>query len=303
MSLGGGSSQSSSTDPRFVDAWLQNKDRATGVAQNLGVRQFADWNPTQVNAYDQTRATAGLNGAPATGTAAVGQAASLAGNAGNYQPNQVTSDVIAPKSFLQADIGAYMNPYQQEVIDRTMADINRSRQIAGASDAAKAIGQKAFGGSRAGVVEAETAGNYDRNALDAIANLRMQGFNTAAGLATGDIGRELQAAQANQGSRLTAAQANQQAGLTANQQRLAAADSLRTTGAAQQAMDITNIDQMLKVGGMEQAQRQQIMDAYRNLPLEQQQVINQAMALNPGGGAGATSTGESKQGLLGLLGL
>ena len=300
-SSGGGGS--SGLDPQMRDAFLGNVNRATGVAENLGARQFADYNPIQVDAYNLVKSYSENNNAE--DKLNVRQAADLAGYAGQYQPDKVSSDVIAPKSFLQADIGAYMNPYQQEVIDRTMADINRSRQIAGASDAAKAIGQKAFGGSRAGVVEAETAGNYDRNALDAIANLRLQGFNTASGLATGDITRDLQAAQANQGSRLAAGQSNQQAGLTANQQRLAAAESLRTTGQTQQDMGIKQIEAMLSVGGMEQKQRQEIMDAIRNLPLEQQQVINQALGLNVGGGSGATSnqSQESRQGLLGLLGL
>ena len=307
MSLGGssGGGGSSGLDPAMRDAFLANAQRATGVAEKLGARQFADYNPTQARAATQLMRATGADGMPAVGTAAVGQAANLAGYAGQYQPNQVSSDVIAPKSFLSADIGAYMNPYQQEVIDRTIADVNRGRQIASASDAAKAIGQKAFGGSRAGVVEAETAGNYDRNLGDQIANLRMQGFNTAAGLATGDITRDLQAAQANQGSRLAAGQSNQQAGLTANQQRLAAAESLRSTGTTEQAMEMANIDQLLKVGGMEQARRQEILDSIRNLPLEQQQIINQALGLNVGGGSGATSSQsqESRQGLLGLLGL
>jgi hypothetical protein len=37
--------------------------------------------------------------------------------------------------------------------------------------------------------------------------------------------------------------------------------------------------------------------------LEQQQIINQALGLNVGGGSGATSTSTSRQGLLGLLGI
>jgi hypothetical protein len=300
---GGSSGGGSQLDPEMRDAFLNNRNRATGVAENLGARQFADYNPAQRAGFARLTASTGFNGTPAIGTGAVGQAVDMAGSAGQYRPGQVSSDVIAPRSFLQADIGAYMNPYQQEVIDRTMADINRSRQIAGASDAAKAIGQKAFGGSRAAVVEAETAGNYDRNLGDQIANLRMQGFNTAANLATGDITRDLQAAQANQQSRLNAAQSNQQAGLTGNQQSLAAAESLRASGVTQQQMEASNIDQLMKYAGIDQARSQEILDSIRNLPLEQQQIINQALGLNVGGGSGMQSSQESRQGLLGLLGL
>jgi hypothetical protein len=45
------------------------------------------------------------------------------------------------------------------------------------------------------------------------------------------------------------------------------------------------------------------LDAIRNLPLEQQQILNQALGINVGGGSGVQQTSTSRQGLLGLLGL
>ena len=60
---------------------------------------------------------------------------------------------------------------------------------------------------------------------------------------------------------------------------------------------------MADQGLLRQGFSQQQLDAIRNLPLEQQQILNQALGINPGGGAGAQQTSTSKQGLLGLLGL
>jgi hypothetical protein len=45
-----------------------------------------------------------------------------------------------------------MNPYEQAVIDATMADMQRASDIAGRAEAAQAVGAGAFGGSRQGIV-------------------------------------------------------------------------------------------------------------------------------------------------------
>jgi hypothetical protein len=47
---------------------------------------------------------------------------------------------------------------------------------------------------------------------------------------------------------------------------------------------------LANIGATQQQFSQQQLDAIRNLPLEQQQIINQALGLNVGGGSGATSS-------------
>jgi hypothetical protein len=54
---------------------------------------------------------------------------------------------------------------------------------------------------------------------------------------------------------------------------------------------------------LQQGFSQQQLDAIRNLPLEQQQILNQALGINVGGGSGQTQTSTSRQGILGLLGI
>ena len=77
----------------------------------------------------------------------------------------------------------YMNPYQQEVIDASMADLERQRQMQQMPDLNTATQAKAFGGSRQGVAQALTNEAYDRTQANTLANLRSQGFGNAQGVA------------------------------------------------------------------------------------------------------------------------
>ena len=97
--------------------------------------------------------------------------------------------------------------------------------------------------------------------------------------------------------------ANQQAGLTANQQRLGASGQMANIAQGGQQMGLAGAQNLVNLGNVQQQFSQQQLDAIRNLPLEQQQIINQALGLNVGGGSGTQTSSTSKQGLLGLLGL
>jgi hypothetical protein len=81
------------------------------------------------------------------------------------------------------NIGQFMNPYTQEVINRTGADIGAAQQMAMNQLGAQATQARAFGGSRHGVAEAQTNAGFIKQLADTSANLRQQGFNTALGAA------------------------------------------------------------------------------------------------------------------------
>jgi hypothetical protein len=85
------------------------------------------------------------------------------------------------------NISQFYNPYTSEVIDQSMADLERQRlaQINATGAAASRAG--AFGGSRHGVAEAQTNLGFGQQGAQMASGLRQQGFNTA-----------LQAAQQNQ---------------------------------------------------------------------------------------------------------
>lgn len=102
-------------------------------------------------------------------------------------------------TFPRADISQYTNPYQSEVIDTTLDALDRQRQIQQQQNAAGATQAGAFGGSRHGVVEAETNRAYADQAAQTAAMLNAQGFDTAAGLQQADADRAMSAGLANQG--------------------------------------------------------------------------------------------------------
>ena len=58
-------------------------------------------------------------------------------------------------SLLDADIGAYQSPFQDQVIDLALGDIQRQQDIAQQRAQDQAIGAGAFGGSRSAILESE----------------------------------------------------------------------------------------------------------------------------------------------------
>jgi hypothetical protein len=270
---GSKSTQQSGLDPRFANLFFGNYNTSNEIANNLGARQIAgmsnDWNA----GADIVRNNA-TNGA---GFGSMNSAAQSLGAATGYRPQQVQAD-----SFLSGNLGAYMNPYQQQVTDRTMQGLERSRQMAQVNDAARMTAARAFGNDRRGIVEAQTNEAYDRNAADTLANLNSTGFNQAASLM-----------QADQNRAFAAQQANQQAGLQGQQLNQGAAVNLANVGQMQQGAGYDAANAMMGIGGQQQQLTQAQLDAYRNLDQERQQLRNQALGINVGGGSGMTSSGSS----------
>jgi hypothetical protein len=110
-----------------------------------------------------------------------------------------------------------------------------------------------------------------------------------------------QSGMANASNYLQGALANQQAGLSANQQQLAASGQLANIAGQGQQMGLASSKALSDQGLLQQGFSQQQLDAIRNLPLEQQQIINQALGINVGGGSGMQSSSSSGQGLFGLF--
>lgn len=92
-------------------------------------------------------------------------------------------------SFLTGDISGYMNPYTQNVVDTTLTDINKMRDMALNRDADRAIAANAFGGSRQGVLESLTNQAAIEQAAKTGASLRSQGYRDAANLMQTDLDR------------------------------------------------------------------------------------------------------------------
>lgn len=79
----------------------------------------------------------------------------------------------------QADTDRFMNPYEQNVIDRTAADMTRQDQINQLQQQQQLTSAGAFGGSRDALLRAEAASNLNRNIGDMAAQQRATGFTNA----------------------------------------------------------------------------------------------------------------------------
>lgn len=83
-----------------------------------------------------------------------------------------------------ASIAQFNNPFQDQVIDATTADINASRDEEANTQRQAMLARGPLGSSdRRGVREAELTGRYDRTLASTIGGLRAAGYNTATGVA------------------------------------------------------------------------------------------------------------------------
>ena len=121
------------------------------------------------------------------------------------------------RGLLSQDIGAYQSPYQQQVIDLAMGDIQRQADIARGGAQDRAIRAGAFGGSRSAVLEAESQKPYAEAMARTAAGLRQSGFEQAQQAAQADLARQQQlgmfGSEQEQQRALQQAQFGQQAGI------------------------------------------------------------------------------------------
>jgi hypothetical protein len=185
-----------------------------------------------------------------------------------YDPQQVAAQQAA------GGIQTYMNPYTQQVIDLAGQDIERQRQMAMNQLGAQATAARAFGGSRQGVAEALTSGEFARQAAQQAAGLRQQGFQTALGASQQDVANQLQAALANQiatsratefgqATTLDAERANQAAAQQAAALRLQASGQLGGLGQTGFGMGRDIIGMQQGFGQQQQATNQALINAAR----------------------------------------
>ena len=148
----------------------------------------------QANQYAQANMTGSLD-ALNKGIASLGGAAQM------YNPAAATG------------VQNFMNPYQQQVIDEAIRQINRQGDISQQNLQAQAVRAGAFGGSREGVQRAELERGLAEQKNAAIVGGLSSGYQNAAQQAQ-------QAFEAQQGRQLAQAQGYQGAGGVLGQQAL-----------------------------------------------------------------------------------
>jgi hypothetical protein len=172
-------------------------------------------------------------GYQAQGVGATGYNAASAGSQG-YNAATIGSTPTVGAQNIQAgqlagrNLSAYTNPYESQVVDQSLADLERTRLMQQNQLGAQASAAGAFGGSRQGIAEAETNRAFADQAARTASGLRQAGFQNAQQMAGQDIATQMQAALANQ-------QAGLQAGTTtANLQQQAAIASQAAQNQARQ---------------------------------------------------------------------
>ena len=172
--------QTTQIDPAQQAMYEDLYRRSQGIAAQPFVpytgKRVAGFSPDQLRAFEATR-----------GMFEAGQ---------QYDPLGTLSQLGQQPTpgLLQADIGAYQSPYQQQVIDQTMADIQRQSDIAQQLAQSRAIKAGAFGGSRSALLETEATRPYIEQKARTSAALRQAGFEQAQRAAESDIARQQQMA-------------------------------------------------------------------------------------------------------------
>ena len=148
-----------------------------------------------------------------------------------------------------SQISTFMNPFSQQVTQQALAELDRQAAIQGQRTAAEAVAAGAFGGSRFGVREAEEARN--------LAQVKSQRIFE-------DLSRNF--LQAQQAQQRTAQQLGQ-----LGVQTLQAGQAQVGLGEAGQRLGGVDINRLLSVGGVQQQQLQNELEAARRTELARQQ--------------------------------
>ena len=114
-----------------------------------------------------------------------------------YDPKVAAQDALQKQAAqAAAGLGAltgpdafkpFMSPYQQEVIDTTLAEFDRNQAIQDTAMRDQAIAAGAYGGGREGVMAAESARNAAASRAQLQAQLLNQGFQQAQQAAAADL--------------------------------------------------------------------------------------------------------------------
>ena len=230
-----------------------------GQQQQIPGQQIAGFTPTQTGAMNLASQGIGayqpyLDAAQAAQTAALGTA-----GAG--------TQALAGMQFDPSQAQQYMDPYQQNVTQDALKEMDRQGAMAQNQLAGQAVGAGAFGGSRFGIQQAEQARNLQDIKSRRIFEDMSRNYQQAVGA--------MQAANT---------QRTQQAQGFANLGNVASGIGQRTgaLGQAQQGAQAADVQQLMGIGGMQQQLQQQgfntgyqnqlnaMMEPYRRLSYGQQ---------------------------------
>lgn len=279
---------------------LQSAKGLADTPVNIPGAQVAGFSPDQLAAFEQARAGIGsyqpylYQGAQNLGQGAEAlrqgmstlQTADTRGQFVNARDTLGTGigAVGAARGFYDpTSVNAFMNPYQQNVINAAMDEINRQRDLTAQTQSAQAVRAGAYGGSRQGIQQAELERNTAQLRNQTMSNLLAQGYNQAqaAAMTAYEQGQQRNMAAGQMYGQMAGLQgnlANQQFGI--GQQMASGLGQFGTAmgnlGVQQGAMGQTaqqlgqqDVNMLYNIGQQQQGLTQSALDAERNTALQQ----------------------------------
>lgn len=283
---GGGSqttTQSNTIDPKLMALYQQN------YAQNekLADTPFQAYTGQMVAPLSSatTQAQGILQGVSSNNTGASDLNTASDATQGILNGPGVTAGQIS-----STDLTPYLNPYTDDVVNSSMSDLERARQIQQVQDNQNATGNNAFGGSRQGVQDSLTNDAYLRNVASTTSALRSAGYDKAVSAAQGDITNKLNADEFNTNTKSSAATT------LANMSNEELTQALQRAGALASSGQITDQNNQAQDDAAYQEFMRMIND-----PIQKQSLLNSALSSQPVQQT-TTSTAKSSPGLGDILG-
>lgn len=160
-------------------------------------------------------------------------------------------NVIGQEEVRAGGYKDYYNPFVEDVVDTTLADLFDIKEAETMKTRGEQIGLGAFGGSRGAVADAQLIQDYLRESARAGGELRSEAFDKAMGYSTNAFENAMTRGQ-------TAGQMFQDLGT-----------GIGALGEAAQALGFKDINAAFNVGSLEQGQLQAEYDAERQAQLEE----------------------------------
>ena len=267
---------------------VAKQDPLQSLAQVKALQGLGSFQPFLNRAQDQATEATRLAGVAEAGL-------KEAGIDLGFSQAVLGSTPLGAQAF-QRDVQQFMSPYQSQVIDATLAEFDRNKQIQEQQirDQQTALG--ALGSGRAGVQLAEFGTGAARERALLQAGLLQQGFQQAQGARQQDIANRFGLGQALAGT------AGQRAGFAQAQQGLGQFRSglggqQAQFGQGLQQLQGTDIARLGQLGALNQAQRQAELDAQREATrmaaFQPQEELNRFADITTGIMGGMRGTGTS----------
>ena len=222
---------------------LANYQAVTQTAQNVAATPYSAYSGQIVSP---------INNQQNAGIGAVNNASGIQDpyNTGATGLANSSAGAVNPTAFSADQLDQYENPYQNDVVNSTLAEIQNQNAQQAAQLQGNSISAGAFGGDRAGVAQAQLAGQQDLATNSTIAGLNAANFNNALSEFNTQQGVGLAAGQNNAARQLAASQELGTLGNTAQAEALTEANAQTNAGTlqqtTQQAQDTSAYNQFLQ---------------------------------------------------------